>query len=84
MTLAEQACELTNHRVAAYLDTLAAAYAAAGQFDNAVTTAEQAIDLARSAGQPRVVSEIEARLELYRAGHPYHESASVTKQSPIQ
>ena len=72
------ACKLTNNQVAGYLDTLAVAYAAAGRFNDAITTAQQAIGLARSAGQTRMVSEIETRLELYRAGRAYRAPASVT------
>ena len=78
VTLAERACELTNNRVAEYLDTLAVAYAAAGRFNDATATAQNAIGLARSAGQTQIVSEIETRLELYRAGRPYHQSVEVT------
>ncbi len=78
VVFAEWACELTNNRVAAYLDTLAAAYAATGRFNDAITTARQAVELARSAGQTPLASEIESRLELYRAGHAYHPPASVT------
>ena len=78
VTLAERACKLTNNRVAAYLDTLAAAYAAAGRFNDAIAAAQKAIGLARSAGQTQMVSEIETRLELYRAGRAYRAPASVT------
>ena len=78
VTLAERAWKLTDGREAGYLDTLAAAYAAAGRFDNAITTAQQAIELANSAGQAQVVSEIETRLELYRAGRAYRVPASAT------
>ncbi len=78
VTLAEGACKLTNNQVAGYLDTLAVAYAAAGRFNDAITTAQQAIGLASSAGQTRMVSEIETRLELYRAGRAYRAPASVT------
>jgi tetratricopeptide (TPR) repeat protein len=78
VTLAERACELTNNRVAGYLDTLAVAYAAAGRFNDAITTAQKAIGLARSTGQTRMASEIETRLEFYRAGRPYREPATVT------
>ena len=74
--LAERACKLTSDRVAPYLDTLAAAYAATGRFTNAVATAQAAVDLARSSGQAQVVSEIEARLELYRAHRPYQTPTS--------
>ena len=78
VTLTERACELTNNRVAAYLDTLAAAYAAAGRFNDAITTAQKAIELAKSARQPQLVKQIELHLELYRAGRPYREPATVT------
>ncbi len=55
------------------LDVLAAAYAAAGDFTRAVTTAERAIAAAERAG-PRgeaLVPAFAARLALYRAGRPY-------------
>ncbi len=78
VSLAERACKLTSDRVAPYLDTLAAAYAATGRFTDAVTTAQEAVDLARSSGQTQVVSEIQTRLELYRAGRAYHAPTSGT------
>ncbi len=64
--LARQLCERTGYRVAAYLNTLAAGYAAAGQFSNAVDSAQMALGLARSARQLTLASEIEPRLESYR------------------
>ncbi len=73
VALAEQACKLTDNRVAAYLDTLAAAYAAAGRFNDAVATAQTAIPLADSTGQTQLVSRIKMRLELYRANRAYYE-----------
>jgi len=76
--LAQRVCELTGNRAAPYLDTLAAAYAATGQFSNAVATAEKAIDLSRAARQPQIVKEIEPRLQLYRSGRAYRESVGVT------
>ena len=78
VTLAERACELTDNRVAGDLDTLAAADAAAGRVNEAIATAQKAIELARSAGQTQIVNEIETRLELYRAGRAYRAPASVT------
>jgi tetratricopeptide (TPR) repeat protein len=72
--LARQLCQRTGYRVAAYLNTLAAAYAAAGQFSNAVDSAQMALSRAHSAGQLTLASEIETRLESYRnqraAGQP--------------
>jgi len=74
VTLAQGVCERTGNHVATHLDTLAAAYAAAGQFDKAIATAEEAVELARSAGQMQLVSRIEMRLRLYQTGRAYHQS----------
>jgi tetratricopeptide (TPR) repeat protein len=71
INLAERACELTGHKDPGSLDTLAAAYAAAGRFEDAVKTAQKAIDAAKAQGQNALASEIEKRLELYRAGKRY-------------
>lgn len=58
----------------AYIDTLAAAYAEAGQFDAAAKAETQAI----AALPPAVTAEqrqaFESRLALYRGGAPYRES----------
>jgi tetratricopeptide (TPR) repeat protein len=64
--------------MAANVDTLAVAYAAAGRFNEAIAAAERAVELARAAEQPQLAKKIEARLELYRAGRPYHQSVEVT------
>jgi tetratricopeptide (TPR) repeat protein len=71
--LATRACELTGHREPLMLGTLAAAQAEAGQFPDAVSTAEKAITLARAANQPAVAQRNQELLELYRAGKPYLE-----------
>jgi tetratricopeptide (TPR) repeat protein len=55
------------------LDTLAAAYAAAGRFAEAVDTASRAAALARAAGNTRMGEEIERRVALYRDARPYLE-----------
>jgi spermidine synthase len=55
------------------LDTLAAAYAAAGRFDAAVTTANRAASGAEALGNETGASEFRARLSLYRRGEPYIE-----------
>ena len=69
--LAEHAREITEGKHYGVLDTLAAAYAAAGQFDRAVAIADKAVGLAKAAGQEETAGEIEKRLELYKAGRPY-------------
>ena len=73
--LAEHACALTHHGQPMFLGTLAAAYAEAGRFPEAVTTAEKAEGLATDAGQAAVAAKNRQLLELYRAAKPYHESA---------
>ena len=65
--LAERAVRLTGNRNATALDTLAAAYAAAGQKDRAVTTAESALAAALETGERELATQIRARLERYRA-----------------
>jgi tetratricopeptide (TPR) repeat protein len=78
VNLAERACQSPNNLSAGNLDTLAVAYAAAGRFSEAIATAEKAIELAQSAGQTNLVAEIGDRLQLYRSGRAYRESADVT------
>jgi tetratricopeptide (TPR) repeat protein len=56
------------------LDTLAAAYAAAGRFPEAGLTASAAAQLARITDRPELAQEIEARLLLYRAQRPFIEA----------
>ncbi|MGD1021060.1 MAG: tetratricopeptide repeat protein [Verrucomicrobiia bacterium] len=84
VTLAERACAQTGNSAFPYLDTLAAAYAAAGRFQEAVATAQKAIDLARAAGQTQAANEIMPRLELYRNAHAYREATDVMKGSLAQ
>jgi tetratricopeptide (TPR) repeat protein len=73
VTLAQRVCELTHNRAPMCLDVLGAAYAAAGRLNDAIATAQKAIELARVAGQPQVVKGIEMRLQLYRAGRAYRQ-----------
>lgn len=55
----------------ALLDTLAAAYAATGRFDDASATIERAIEFAVSSGYGDYVGEFESRLKLYRNRQRY-------------
>jgi Tfp pilus assembly protein PilF len=72
---AERACDLTGRKESIYLGTLAAAYAEAGRFPEAVSTAEKAAELASAAGQKDLVKSDQTSLELYRAGKPYRETS---------
>jgi spermidine synthase len=53
------------------LDTLAAAYAAAGRFDPAVAMASRAATLADTRGDAAMSREIRSHLSLYRLGRPF-------------
>jgi tetratricopeptide (TPR) repeat protein len=57
---------------AVYLDTLAAAYAEAGSFDEAAALQQVAIDLLKSAGG-KVDGRFHAQLESFRAQKPWRE-----------
>jgi arylsulfatase A-like enzyme/Flp pilus assembly protein TadD len=72
--LAERAAERTGRRQPLMLDTLAAAYAAAGDFDRAAATAEAAMSLAASGGPAGLSGEIGTRLALYRQKKPFRET----------
>ncbi len=58
------------------LDILAAAYAAAARFPEAVAIACQAQDLARQQGNKELSDALQARIALYEADKPYREAAS--------
>jgi tetratricopeptide (TPR) repeat protein len=71
--LAQGACELTGYKKPGFLDTLAAAYAAAGRFEEAAKTAEQAVDTAKAGGQEDLIGEVQKRMELYKTGQRYEQ-----------
>jgi len=71
--LAEQATLLSEKSNIAMLDALAAAYAEAGRFEDAVRVAEQALEMAKTGRSEYWVRKMEALLPLYRQQRPYHE-----------
>jgi tetratricopeptide (TPR) repeat protein len=74
---AERAVRVTGQRDPRALDVLAAAYAAAGEFDHAQDAATAALRLLPS--EP-LANEIRQRLDLYRQGRPYVAPAPVTRR----
>ena len=71
--LAERLCAVTGSERADALDVLAAAYAEAGRFSDAIRVAQRAVELASAAGQTELVQQVQERLKLYQAGRPFHE-----------
>ncbi len=71
--MAERACELTGRKDAAKLKTLAAAYAEAGRFPEAISTVAQAHQLADRAGQPEVARQCQLLQERFNAASPWRE-----------
>jgi tetratricopeptide (TPR) repeat protein len=64
--LAEHACEQTHYRMTIMIGTLAAAYAEAGRFDDAMATAQKAIALAQQNGEKDLLQKNQELLERYR------------------
>jgi len=65
--LAQRAVTITGGQQPEFLDTLAAAYAEAGRFENAVTTARQALDLAFQQKKQALVESLQSRLMRYES-----------------
>jgi len=70
LVLAERAVTLTARKDASSLDTLAAAYAENGRFDEAIAACTEALNLARARGDAAFPEELNQRLALYRAHKP--------------
>jgi Flp pilus assembly protein TadD len=73
---AVRACELTQHDTPMFIGTLAAAYAEAGRFDDAIATAQKACVLAGESGEQALLEKNQKLLALYRTHQPYRETAT--------
>jgi len=69
--LAEEIAQSQNFRDPNTLDTLAAAYAAAGDFERALALGRRAGALARAQGREGLASEIDERVRGYASGMAY-------------
>jgi Flp pilus assembly protein TadD len=56
-----------------YLDTQAAAYAEAGQFEKAIAAARQALLMAEESKDLGLINDIKGRLRIYQSGRPFHD-----------
>ena len=75
-----RACELTSWKEPNYIDTLAAAYAEAGDFDKAVDYQKKA--LAMPAFPKTNEEDARRRLDLYAEKKPYHDPALAGEVAP--
>ena len=75
--LAQHAFRTSDVAEPMILDTLAAAYAEAGLFPEAVRWAREAIYLAKRQKNEAMAASVEARMRLYQARTPYRERPSV-------
>lgn len=74
LQVAQQALGVAGRARVRILDTLAAAYAELGRYDEAIEAAERALGQARKGGAVRLAEEIEGRLALYRQRRPYRQA----------
>jgi len=75
VNLAEKLCKLQNYTQPLSLDALAAAYAEAGRFKEAVLTAQKGLELALKMGPKELALGLEKRLNLYHTGRPYRQNS---------
>lgn len=78
LSFALQAHELSGHQQPMVYDILGMAFAASGDFTNAITCAQNALELANAA-QMTNTETIQQRLDLYKKNLPWRESFRDTK-----
>lgn len=69
---AEHAAKLTDYQQPVILNTLAEAYAAAGQFDRAISTAQKAFALAEADRNQSLTDQIQKQIQLYKQKSTSH------------
>jgi tetratricopeptide (TPR) repeat protein len=79
----ELACELTRFKRTLMVGTLAAAYAEAGRFAEAVVTAQKACALAAESGDETLAVKNQVLLQVYRAGRPHREATNAAPAEPV-
>jgi tetratricopeptide (TPR) repeat protein len=70
--LAERANQLAGGKNPVILATLAAAYAEAGRFPEAIETAQRALRLAEGQSNTALAGALQSQLKLYQTGIPFH------------
>lgn len=69
--LAEEANRLSGGQELSILDTLAAGYADAGRFSEAVQTAEKALQIASTKSDSGVIEDLRTKISLYKENRPF-------------
>ena len=77
--LAQRANQLSGGQDPVILRTLAAAYAEGGQFAEAVTTAQRAMQLADAQSDATLGDALRAQVKLYQAGSPFRDAIPVSQ-----
>lgn len=80
--LAQQAERISGGKDPALIGTLAAAYAEAGRFPEAVASARRALDLAAAQSNTAQVEALRGRLKLYEAGAPFRDTELTPRSAP--
>ncbi len=80
--LAEHACQLTHYQAPLPVGTLAATYAEAGRFEEAIATARKAEALAAAEGKQELAAKNRKLAELFGRHQAFHELQDAT--SPAQ
>jgi tetratricopeptide (TPR) repeat protein len=82
--LAMKACQASGGRDPDCLRTLAAAYAQAGDFSNAVKIAQDALQLAAAQPDRALANELPREIKLYQSGRPFEDPRWQGKQPPAE
>jgi peptidoglycan/LPS O-acetylase OafA/YrhL len=72
---AEEACQQTHYQQTIMIGTLAAAYAEAGRFEDAVFSAQQACNLAENNGETNLLQKNQELLVRYQNRQPYRDGS---------
>jgi tetratricopeptide (TPR) repeat protein len=79
---AQRANQLYGGKKPDVLDTLAAAYAEAGRFPEAIATARHALESAMQKNNRPLADVLRSRIALYEVGKPFHQAPSASSPPP--
>jgi len=82
--LAREANQLSGGGDPEITGTLAAAYAEAGRFPDAMTTAQKALALATAQTNTAVADALQTQIKCYQAGSPFRDRSSTNTQTTTQ